>query len=293
MTEPIAQRSQIMSSIFTQNRTPEPDSFPYGWRYVTEILPSGQETYYEVPLTTADLLDPQMGDQVVQNSKHQRANNELFDMLDNHYEDDPTTEVFNDLKMIWGIDGLKEPAPDIAVVQNIKHKGASRSSFDVVKEGTRPCLVVEIMSEGYPGDDTEKVKIYERAGVTEYIIINPHSTAPTPFYEMLGYRLSSKGKYQPIEHDKLGRLLSQTTQIWFSIEEERLRLKDALTGKWLFTASDEKTGRLKAEALAREEAKARIEAEAKALAEAKARIEAEERAQWLEQRLRELGRQRS
>lgn len=167
-----------MSSIFTQNRTPEPDSFPYGWRYVTEILPSGQETYYEVPLTTADLLDPQLGDQVVQNSKHQRVNNELFDMLDKHYEDDPTTEIFNDLKMIWGIDGLKEPAPDIAVVPNIKHKGASRSSFDVVKEGTRPSLVVEIMSEGYPGDDTEKVKIYERAGVTEYIIINPHSTAP-------------------------------------------------------------------------------------------------------------------
>jgi Uma2 family endonuclease len=243
-----------------------PDPFSYGWRYVTQTLPNGEQTYKQIPLTAEDLLDPQLGDQVVQNSKHQRSTNEIFDMLDNHYEDNPTIEVFSDLKMMWGITGLKEPAPDIAIVPNIKNKGAARSSFD-----------------GYPGDDTEKIDIYKRAGVKEYIIINPHSTASKPYYEMWGYRLTSDGTYQRIKPNKQGRLLSKTTKILFGIYKKgrRLKLKDALTGKWLYTASDEKAGRLK-------EAKARQKAEAKMQIEAKARQKAEARAQRLEQRLREL-----
>lgn len=266
------------------------DPFPYGWRYVMETLPNGKLTYYEIPLTATDLLDPQLGDQVVQHSTHQRSNNELFDMLDNHYEDIPTIAVFNDLKMKWGIAGLKEPAPDIAVVPNIKNKELGRSSFDVVTEGTRPCLVVEMMSDGYPGDDVEKVKIYEQAGVEEYIIINPHSNSPKPYYEMWGYRRNSVGKYQPIEPDTQGRIFSQTTQLWFSIEDfgQRLGVKDALTGKWLLTAKEEKSARIKAEAKVLEETKARLaETQARIDAEVKM-LEAEKRTQWLEQRLREL-----
>jgi Uma2 family endonuclease len=279
-----SQTDNITPTQFARNQQPDP--FPYGWRYITQILPNGEQTYKQVPLTAEDLLDPQLGDQVVQHSKHQRSNNDLFDMLDNHYDDDPTIEVFNDLKMMWGISGLKEPAPDIAVVPNIKNKWAGRSSFDVVKEGTCPCLVIEMMSEGYPGDDTEKLNIYERAGVKEYFIINPHSTSPKPYYEMWGYRLTSEGgfdKYQRIKPNKQGRLLSETTKIWFGIYKkgQRLKLRDALTGKWLLTASGEKAGRLKAEAKMQAEAKARQK-------EAKARQKAETRAQWLEQRLREL-----
>ncbi len=271
------------------------DQFPYGWRYVTETLPNGEESYYEVPLTAEDLLDPQLGDQVVQNSKHQQSNNALFNMLSNHYEDDPTIAVFSDLKMRWKIPGLKEPAPDIAVVPFIKDKEATRSSFDVVDEGTRPCLVVEIMSEGYPGDDTEKVKIYEQAGVKEYFIINPHSNEP--YYEILGYRLISSGKYQQIKPDKQGRLLSETTQIWFEPSENRRRLKlrDALTDNELLTPGQEKAARIEANIKAQaetkariEETKARIEAETKMLEAETKMLEAEARAQQLEQRLQNL-----
>ena len=260
-------------------RTPKSEPFFYGWRNVTEIDPIGVETYSQIPLTADDLLDPQLGDQVVQNSKHHRANNELFDMLDKHYENSPGVEVFSDLKMMWKIPGLIEPATDIAVVPNIKHKGISRSSFDVVEEGTRPCLVIETMSDGYPGDDTKKVKIYEKAGVIEYILINPHNTAPQPYSEIWGYRLSANGKYKLMKPDNQGRLLSDTIQIWFSVDEDgqRVRLKDALTDKWLLTASEEQAARLKAEA--------------KALEEAKARLDAETRIQWLEKRLHELGTQ--
>ena len=51
--------------------------FPYGWRYVTETLPNGDETYHQIPLTASDILDPQLGDVMPQNSKHYRTNVDL------------------------------------------------------------------------------------------------------------------------------------------------------------------------------------------------------------------------
>jgi Uma2 family endonuclease len=275
----------------TRNRKQQKQQqdFTIGWRYVTETLPSGEETYYQIPLTAEDLLDPQLGDQVVQHSKHQSLNHDLVNILNNHYVDDPTIRVFSDLKMMWGIPGLSEPAPDVAVIPHLKNKKQDHSSFDVVKEGTRPCLVIEIMSEGSPGDDTKKVDIYEKALIPEYFIINPHSNEAQPYYEIWGYRLEN-GKYQPIEFDKRGSLLSQSTQILFSLYKkgQHLRLKDNITGQWLLTTQEEKAGRLKAEKQVQAEAEARQEAEARMQAEAQARQEAETRMQWLEQRLREL-----
>jgi len=282
----------------------ESEEFTIGWRYVTKTLPSGEETYFQIPLTAEDWLDPQWGDQVVQNSEHQDSNTDIYIKLKNHYANDPTVRVFSDLKMMWGIPGLKEPAPDIAVIPNLKNKKASRSSFDVVKEGTRPCLVIEMMSEGYPGDDTKKVKIYEQAGVTEYLIINPHSNEAKPYFKMWGYRLNSVGKYQRIVPNKQNQLLSQTTHIWFCLSKkgQRLRLKDTVSGEWLLTHEESEVQRLeeakarqKAEAQAQVEAQARQEetnarqkAEAQAQVEAQARQKAEAQIQLLEQRLREL-----
>jgi len=271
------------------------EEFTIGWRYVTKTLPSGEETYYEIPLTAEDLLEPQWGDQVVQNSEHQDSNTDIYIKLKNHYANDPTVRVFSDLKIMWGIVGLKEPAPDIAVIPNLKNKKASRSSFDVVKEGTRPCLVIEMMSEGYPGDDTKKVKIYEQAGVTEYIIINPHSNEAKPYFEMWGYRLNSVGKYQRLNPNKQNQLLSQTTNILFCLSKkgQRLMLKDTVSGSFLLTHEESESQRLeeaktrqKAEAQAQveaqarqEEAKARQKAEAQAQVEARARQKAEAQAQ--------------
>jgi colicin import membrane protein len=272
------------------------DKFPYGWRYKKKTLPTGEEIDYEEPLTAADFLDPQLGDCMIQRDKHLRSNINLFTAFDNHYANDPSVGVFSDLKMVWGIPGLKEPAPDLAVVPNLKNQDedTDRPTFDVNKEGTRPCLVVEIMSPGYPGDDTKKVKIYEQARIQEYIIINPHSDKARPFYEIWGYRLKA-GQYKLITPDKQGRLLSRTTKVLFSVHDKgrRLRLKDARTGKWLLNAREtdvalltETKARQKAEDRALAEAKARIEVEAarieaekQAQAEAKARLEAEKKAE--------------
>ena len=227
---------------------------------MTETLPNGDETYHQIPLTASDILDPQLGDVMPQNSKHFRTNVDLFDIFELHYLNDPTVGVFGDLKMMWRIPGLQEPAPDVAIIPNIENKEASRSSFDVVKEGTRPCVVIEVISPKYPGDDTKKVKIYEKAGVEEYILINPHSDAEQPYYELWGYRRGKGGKYRPIKLDKKGRLLSKTTQIHFSVDNENdeLILTD-VTGKQLLTAEKTEEARAQAKAEAQAEAQARLE----------------------------------
>lgn len=242
---------------------PDHDPFPYGWRTITEILPDGKIAYHDIPLTQADFLNPQLGDHMVQSDPHFRLVNSLYDRFNKRYLNDATTGVFSDLKMRWGISDVKEPVPDLAVVPRLKNKPARRKSFDVVKEGTRPCLLVEVISPDYPGDDTTKVAIYEQVGIAEYIIIDPHFENEITSFELLGYRLVD-GVYQEIQPDAQGRLLSETTGVWFGLDESKrtLVLEDAVTGRHLLDDEEEHEARLEAEARANAEARRAIIAEA-------------------------------
>lgn len=217
------------------------ERFPFGWRTVAERQPDGSVRYIDLALTQADFLDPQVGDHLVQSDAHLKLMLSLIDRFEQHYLHDPTVGVFGDLKMRWGIPGVKEPAPDLAIVPNLTDKEKPRSSFDVLLEGTRPCLVVEIVSPQYPGDDTTKVDIYTRVGIPEYIIINPHFEKRAGEIELTGYRLVD-GRRQQIRPDARGRLFSETTNIWFELDERKrkLHLADARTGKRLLTHAEER-----------------------------------------------------
>ena len=242
---------------------PDDNNFPYGWRMVAETLTDGLTAYHRVPLTQADYLNPQEGDQLIQASKHARLSISIFNMLDNYYQETPEAEVFFDLKMRWGILNLEEPAPDVAVVPDIKNKGKNRPSFDVRAEETRPCLVIEVVSPDYPGDDTDKVRIYSHAGVEEYIIIDPNSGDDGIECKIWGYYLTDTG-YQKMAVNSEGQVLSETTGILFKPDESKewVRLIDSETGDYLLTANEEREARLEAEARAKAEAKGRQEAEA-------------------------------
>lgn len=225
------------------------DRFPFGWRTVVETLPNGEVTYDELPLTQADFLNPQLGDHLTQSDSHIKLVMSLLGRFVTFYSTNPTVAAFSDLKMLWDIPNEKEPAPDLAIVPNLRDKTKHRSSFDVAAEGTRPCLVVEVMSPQYPGDDTVKVGIYERVGIAEYIIINPHFERKRKAMELIGYRLE-QGRYRRIQPDAQGRLFSQTTNIWFGVDAQKrtLILTDATTGKRLLTAEEEHVARVAAEA---------------------------------------------
>ncbi|MFN8486312.1 MAG: Uma2 family endonuclease [Caldilineaceae bacterium] len=260
------------------------DPFPYGWRTMAETLATGETIYHDIPLTQADFLNPQLGDHMVQSDAHFILVVSLYNRFHKRYLNHPTIGVFSDIKMLWGIEDLPEPAPDLAVVPQLSSKHAYHSSFDVRKEQTRPCLIVEVVSPHYPGDDTDKVDIYERVGITEYIIIDPHFNDETAPITLIGYRLVN-GVYAEIQPDAQGRLLSETTGVWFGLDasQRTLLLIDAATSAQLFDDEEEYEARLEAEARATEEAqraaaetqRANSEAQRAAVAEAEiARLKA-------------------
>ena len=287
---------------------PPPESFatrfPYGWRYVMKPSLNGADNYDQIPLTLADLQNPQLGDQVPQRHAHSQPLVDLVSSLKTYYAKDPSIGVFTDLIMDWGILGLSGAAPDIAIIPNLKrHKEADRGTFKVVDEGTRPSLVMEVMSPGSPGDDTNKVTLYAQAGIAEYLLLKPDLTHELPRYELSGYRLES-GVYQPLVPDARGRLLSRTLQLGFEVIDQgrQVRVTDVRTGRPLLTPIEEAAARLAAEARAQAETEARAQTEAarvqteaarqqeqaaRLAAEARAQAEAEARVR-LEKRLQEL-----
>ena len=93
---------------------PEADPFRYGWRPKYVRLPDGEVLVEEIPLTAEDLLDPQDGDVVGQSEQHFFLLILLADLLRRYYTDQKDVFVAGDLKMLWRIPGLKNPAPDIA-----------------------------------------------------------------------------------------------------------------------------------------------------------------------------------
>lgn len=210
------------------DRKPEPipseDPFRYGTRYLTVRLPNGETDIEEIPLTVEDLLDPQLGDHVTQSDQHVEWFLRLGYLLKRYYESRQDVLVCADLKMLWGIPGLKCPSPDIAIVQEIRDKRTHRPSFDVRKEGVRPSLIIELVSSDHDevraNDYVKKVEIYRRAGIPEYFILDPPAPKTQDRLLLTAHRLAPDGRYRRIEPDADGRLLSETTGLLFGVESD-------------------------------------------------------------------------
>jgi colicin import membrane protein len=260
----------------------EADPFRYGWRPKYVRLVGGKVEEQRIPLTAADLLDPQLGDEIlVQGGPHATLTTDVYELLKRYYKKDASVLVTFDMKIVWGIPGLPGPSPDTAVIQGVHNKAARRSVFDVQKEGVRPCLVVEVVSPQYEeirnNDYVDKVEIYERGGVQEYVILEPSFTWKDHIV-LTGYRLGPDGHYERIEPDDHGRLLSETTGLLFGEDEDgSVLVIEARTGKPLRKPdqleADEEAAQKRA---AREAKRATREAEARKAAEAEiARLRAE------------------
>ncbi|HEX3557343.1 MAG TPA: Uma2 family endonuclease [Thermoanaerobaculia bacterium] len=267
------------------------DLFRYGWRPRYVHLPGGKVEEQRIPLTAADLLDPQIGDVILtQGGPHATLATDLHDLLKRYFRRDGSVLVTFDRKMLWGIPGLQEPSPDVAVIRGVrnKHRAARSTSFDVSKEGVRPCLVLEVVSPQYEevrnNDYVDKKQIYERAGIPEYVILEPTLTSEDHVL-LTGYRLGSAGRYQPVEPNAEGHLLSETTGLLFGEDEDgSVLVVEARTGARLRKPTqieeDEEAAQKRAiresRRAAREAARADREAEARRAAEAEiARLRAE------------------
>ena len=242
---------------------PQKEEFPHGWRRIEETSPNGEIVYRDIPLSPEDFLDPQEGDQMPQGLEHAEIAIALYNKLKSHFDNRSDILVTFDTKMLWGIPDLQEPFPDITVIPKIRDKKAIKTSFDCKKHGTRPCLIIEVMSPNYSGDDTDKVTIYQQAGVDEYVIINRHVKDESKPFELTGYRLQG-WQYHEIRPNAQGQLLSQTTGILVGLtgaNKREVELIDRVTGKRLLSNEEEKVARLEAEIRAESEAQ-RAETEA-------------------------------
>ena len=250
---------------------PDPhDPYRYGWRPVPKRRPDGSLHYERMPLSESDFLDPQPGDVMIQGALHWECANDLYDRFKLRYLNDSRMGVFADLKMRWGIAGLEEPAPDLAIIPGLRDKSAPRESFDIAAEGTRPCLVVEVMSPNYAGDDTEKVRIYEQAGIREYLIVKPYGAQHERDFSLYGYRLVG-GRYRPWGADAEGRLYSPELGVRFGVRSDRkgLEVLDAVTGEPLRNLVQTELARQ------RDAQRAEVEAERTRIERQRAEVEAE------------------
>jgi len=205
--------------------SPGADPFRYGWRPRYVSLPSGEVIEQRIPLTPEDLLDPQPGDVVGQGGQHYWLAHHLAGLLKRHFASREDVYVAGDMKMLWGIPGLPEPAPDIAIIPGVHRKlDPQPDSWDVLREGTRPCLILEVVSSKDPevrrNDYDRKVDLYQRAGIPEYFILDPPAPATKSQFLLTGYSLAKDGRYQRISPDSDGRLLSETTGLRFGVEED-------------------------------------------------------------------------
>lgn len=232
---------------------PSADPFRYGYRWRSVRLPNGEIDQDMIPLTADDLLDPQLGDKVTQGGQHFSLVLLLAGMLRRHFEPREDIYVAGDMKMLWRIRGLKEPAPDIAVIPGVRRKpDPEPDSWDVVREGARPCLIIELVSskdaETRRNDYEKKVEIYRRAGIPEYLILDPPTRATKNRFLLTGYRLDAEGRYRRIEPNPQGYLLSETTHLLFgvAVDGRTPLVVDATTGDQLSTAEAE-LARLRAE----------------------------------------------
>ena len=237
---------------------PEPsswsdDPFRYGWRWKRVRLANGEVVDQQIPLTPDDLLDPQLGDEVPQSDPHAQVATALYELLKRHFAPSADVTVFFDMKIEWGIPGLPDPSPDIAVFRGLP-KREGRTIYKVAEEGVLPCLILEVASYSdaavYQNDHEKKVEIYQQAGIPEYLIVDP-PFPPENRLVLTGYRLAPDGRYRRIEPDSQGRLHSETTSLFFapSDDESTLRVGDARTGEWLLTPNEAEAeiARLRAE----------------------------------------------
>jgi len=213
--------------------------------------PDGTRELIELPLTPELFLNPQLEDKWMQGMRHYKAVHELFGILAGHFRSAPDVMVNGDMKHYLD-PRLPAPGPDISVARGIRDKQADRGSFDVAEEGAVPCLIVEIVSpldsEIRRTDLEDKVGVYQHAGVQEYVIVD--STHRDRRFRLLGYRLDRSGRYRPIELDSEGRLLSETTGLWFQVspDGERVFVFEYPSGRRLLNQEEMQDELLEAEA---------------------------------------------
>lgn len=226
-----------MQSVLPEDIYPEGDEYYYGYRTIIGYDEEGNCSFTYRPLTPDDFLDPEEGDVFMQGNLHVNEVIRLRSIFLHHLKKQKNVTVYCDMKIEWGIPGLENPAPDISVIKNVTDPEKPRGRFFVPDEGVKPFFVLEVVSPRYRNEDiNRKPEIYRKAGVSEYIIVDPGLKNDKISYTVSGYRVLGN-RYVKIAPDPEGRIRSVTTRVLFDVSEsgDRLIVIDDLTGEELLS----------------------------------------------------------
>ena len=263
--------------------------YRYGYRYEERIDERGRKGYVLAPLTEEDILHPRLDDHVTHNQPHMLDCIYLHNIFQAHLAGDPTALVLCDHLIKWGVPGLGDHGPDIAVVFGARRL-ARRDSFDVAAEGVRPELIIEITSPSTRNNDLNiKPGEYWRAGLPYYVIVDEMFRRRQRQLNIMGFRRGSRS-WRQMRLNARGRLWLGMVNLWLGQENGQVALYDQ-QGKPIPNQQEVEQARQQAEQRATQEEQARQQAEQarqqaeqRATQEEQARQQAEQARQQAEQR---------
>lgn len=278
----------------------EHDPYEYGWRERREIAADGSEKLSWEALTYSDLLDPQEGDVIAEDSVHRSVTEDVARILRRRYRAEPSVAIFSNLKILFEIPGLTSgPGPDVSLVEGVHDRDLRRTSFRYGVEPGKVRLVIEVVSKNSVQKDyKDLLAIYGPMRVEEYFAIRPRGFYPQGPFELRAWRRDARtGRLRPFQPDAQGRFRSRVTGLLFGTGDEDwgLEVWDAATGERLRTSDEELQWHADRTAQAEERAGAAEhralvaedrmeEAERRTERESKTRRAAEQRAEEAEKR---------
>lgn len=234
------------------------------------LHPDGRVEIEEIPVTPELFLDPPPFEhKIVQGRKHNFYVQDLSSRLAVYFSHRKDVLVLSDVKHYLGVPSLPNPCPDVSVIQGLPFRDLEPEVFDVTVEGVRPSLIIEVVSPKDPEirkmDMETKPRVYARAGIPEYIYLDPPRRKNGRRIQLVGHRLGARGRYRPMKQDAEGRLVSETTGLLFSVSAkgDQVVIVDAATGRELLPVEGLESARRAAErrAEAAEAEAARLRAE--------------------------------
>jgi Uma2 family endonuclease len=210
-------------------QAPDTDPYRYGFRDEPVLQPDGTYEWEPIALTVADQLHPHEGDRFNHGSRHVNSRDYLRNVFHYRVEDDPTALVLSNQGILWDNPELKHHAPDVAVIFGVRRRLADWILFDVAAEGTRPRLIVEIVTPMFRDNDiVHKFHHYHAARVATYVICD-RETGEGP-WNVLGYAWQPD-RYEPLPRDQRGRVLLADLKLWLGTNGDDLRCYDAETDR--------------------------------------------------------------
>lgn len=162
---------------------------------------------------------------------HRDQTVDLIHALKVHYQEAADVYVTGNLLLYYEEgNARRHVSPDVMVVHGVP--SGARGVFKLWQEGRAPSVVFEITSRSTRSEDLgRKKRLYERFGVREYVLFDPHQECLEPRLRI--YRLAQDG-YRLLDERET---FLETLGLHVAVVEGALRLREPESGRLLPTVS--------------------------------------------------------